>query len=340
MNLKYIQKCRICDNPFLKQVLNLGGHWLHGNFYNPNKELAPPKRKIPVELMQCDTSKQSYACGLTQLSITTPPEILYYDYGYRSSRSQTMKNWLQSIVNKIMEINPNIETTIDVGMNDGFMLNCYPEHVKKTGVDGGSIPTEEQRLGIEVINDFYPCNGLRGRYFDCFTAIACLYDIDDINTFIANVKQNIDVGGLFVFEVAYLPTIIRNVDYSHFVHEHLETYHLGALDYLLEKHGLKIFRAEITPTNGGSILCFACHDHNYSEFKTDENELNLKKIKFDEFEMGIADGVPFKGNRFQFAVDKHANELNSMVKEIISSGKTIHLYSATAFRKSTAAVHQ
>ncbi len=185
MHLKFRTTCRGCGNPHLANRFSLGNHFLHGNFYNPNKEIKPPLRKTPIELVQCDTTKDEAACGLYQLSTTIPPEVLYYDYGYRSGRSQTMVSHLKSIVDKILEIKPMLkyseENVLDIACNDGTMLKFYPSGLNRIGVDGGSIPAESKDDTINIINDFFPSGHLIDKTFSCISAIACLYDIEDLS---------------------------------------------------------------------------------------------------------------------------------------------------------------
>ena len=76
MNLKHIKNCRICGNPHLDKVLDLGMQFNQGNFILPNKPV-PPFRKMPLEVLRCNTQKYENGCGLIQNSVVVPPEVLY-----------------------------------------------------------------------------------------------------------------------------------------------------------------------------------------------------------------------------------------------------------------------
>ena len=326
MHLIYKNNCRICNNPVLKPAFSLGNHYLHGNFINPAKNIYPPTRKIPVELVRCDPAYND-GCGLLQLKHTVPPSILYSDYGYRSSGNTTMQNWLKWIVGSVMELNPNVKSVMDIGANDLFTLKQFHNSVRRVGVDGCDIISKVEKENIEVFNGLYPdvLYGSEHCQFDVILSISCLYDIESINGFVKNVAFQLKNGGIWVFEVAYLPTILKNVDYSHMVHEHLETYSLGVLEKLLARHSLRIFRAKITETNGGSILCYAT---NGDVHKNAEDEKHLQQLRFAEFNMMLDTDEPYI--TFRDKIAEHGRDVNSLITKIVrQEKKTVHLYSAS-----------
>lgn len=327
MHLKYINNCRICNNPGLKPAFSLGSQFLHGSFIDPSKNIYPPTRKIPVELVRCDPMVNN-GCGLLQLKHTVDPSILYAAYGYRSSTSQTMKNWLKSIVDSVMKLKPDLKSVQDIGANDLFTLKQFPNTIERVGVDGCDIINRVDQENIRVYNELYPRKYAYSPYttFDCILSIACLYDIENINEFVACIASELDNNGIWVFEVAYLPTILNKVDYSHYVHEHLETYTLSVLTNLLKRHGLHIFDVNITETNGGSILCYATHESS-TVFSNKENSDRIQKIRLAEFDMELDTDKPY--NQFSKKMIIHGMKLRSLVAGLVNKGKTVHLLSAS-----------
>lgn len=330
MHLIYKNNCRICNNPILKSAFNLGDHFLHGSFVNPTKNIYPPIRKIPVELVRCDPAYND-GCGLLQLKHTVDPSILYANYGYRSSTNRTMKVWLNYIVDSVMELKPKLKSVQDIGANDMFTLSLFPENVKRVGVDGCDIINKVDAGGIDVVNALYPVESrfLSVYYknkFDVILSIACLYDIELINKFVESIAYELKRDGIWVFEVAYLPTILRNINYSHFVHEHLLTFSIATIEKLLKKHDLRLFRANISETNGGSILCYACHD-SCDKFDNKKNQQNLQEIRLAEFDIELDTDKPYI--EFRDKINDHRQDLHNLVTKLVKSGKTIHLLSAS-----------
>lgn len=328
MHLIYKNNCRICNNPILKPAFSLGEHYLHGSFVNPDKNIYPPIRKIPVELVRCDPTNND-GCGLLQLRHTVPPSILYSDYGYRSSTSQTMKNWLKYVVDSVLKIKPEICAVQDIGANDLFTLKQFPKDIEcRIGVDGCDIINKVDSDGIKVINELYPPKVKKFESkFDVILSLACLYDIELINQFVSCVEYQLQHNGIWVFEVAYLPTILNRVDYSHYVHEHLETYSLSVLETLLKRHNLRLFKCELSETNGGSILCFACKD-SCPTFTSNEENQNIQKLRLIEFEMELDTDKPYI--KFADKMNEHGRDLYQLISKIVNiEKKTVHLYAAS-----------
>src|SRR5712671_1293270 len=88
MQISEIRGCRVCGNPRLVQILDLGVQALTGRFERPD---APPPPSGPLVLVRCDTSGEQPGCGLVQLVHDYHGEDMYGPgYGYRSSVTRTM----------------------------------------------------------------------------------------------------------------------------------------------------------------------------------------------------------------------------------------------------------
>ena len=154
MHLVFRKSCRVCGSTALTPVINLGDQYLQGSFVKPGKEM-PPMRKIPMSLVRCDPTIDERACGLLQMEHTVPPEILYSAYWYRSGTNNTMKNHLQTIVNKAVAIiNKPSSKVLDIGCNDGTLLFFYPEKFQKYGVDPSDISQEIDKKAEDIPSGF------------------------------------------------------------------------------------------------------------------------------------------------------------------------------------------
>src|SRR3954468_14786217 len=91
--------CRICGSPHLTPVLDLGPHHIAGAFADPDGTAAI-QRRVPLELVRCDTTRDQEACGLLQTSHTVPGAILYRSYWYRSGINRTMTENLHGIARR------------------------------------------------------------------------------------------------------------------------------------------------------------------------------------------------------------------------------------------------
>ncbi|MDB9512694.1 class I SAM-dependent methyltransferase [Kamptonema animale CS-326] len=329
MHLGHRKTCRVCGSSALTPVINLGEQHLQGSFVKPGKE-EPPLRKISLSLVRCDPTKDEKACGLLQMEHTVPPEVLYSAYWYRSGTNQTMRNHLQGITEEATAlINKSNARVLDIGCNDGTLLKSYPQDFIKFGVDPSDV-AQEITGDITAIQDIFPSEELskvlQGEKFDIITSIAMFYDLEDPVNFCKEIKKALAPDGLWVFEMSYMPSMLKMNSYDTICHEHLEYYSLAVLEYILKQADLKIVDALLNDINGGSIRCYATHIDNFS-FKRQEAVTRIKLLRQSEFDMELDTDKPYKN--FQDRINVHKEELISLLKMLRKEGKSIHIYGAS-----------
>ena len=329
MHLGHRKTCRVCGSSALTPVINLGEQYLQGSFVKPGKE-EPPLRKISLSLVRCDPTKDERACGLLQMEHTVPPEVLYSAYWYRSGTNETMRNHLQGITEEAASlIGKSNARVLDIGCNDGTLLKCYPQNFIKFGVDPSDV-AQEITGDITAIQDIFPSEELtkvlQGEKFDIITSIAMFYDLEDPVSFCKEIKKALAPGGLWVFEMSYMPSMLKMNSYDTICHEHLEYYSLAVLEYILKQADLKIVDAVLNDINGGSIRCYATHVDNFA-FKKQEAVTRIKLLRQAEFDMELDTDKPYKN--FQDRINVHKEQLVSLLKMLKKEGKSIHIYGAS-----------
>ena len=329
MHLTYRKTCRICGSLNLKKVIDLGDQHLQGSFIKLGKE-EPPLRKISTELVRCNPMDDENACGLLQTRVSVPPEILYSAYWYRSGTNQTMRDHLQDIARSALEMIGKLDVVaLDIGCNDGTLLKNYPKEVKKYGIDPSDI-AKEVNDDITIVIDTFPSDELTGllqhQTIDLITSIAMFYDLDDPVDFVRNISKILSPEGLWIFEMSYMPEMLKMNSYDTICHEHLEYYSLAVIERLLGRCGMKIVNVELNEINGGSIRCYATHTTNFC-YKNHTNFLKIKALRQQEFDLELDTDKPYKN--FQDRIDGHRVELLSLLRDIKRQKKTIHLYGAS-----------
>ncbi|TAF74895.1 MAG: class I SAM-dependent methyltransferase [Bacteroidetes bacterium] len=329
MHLIHRKTCRVCGSESLKNVIDLGEQHLQGSFVKPGKEI-PPLRKIACTLMRCDPTMDENACGLLQMEHTVPPSILYSAYWYRSGTNNTMRNHLKGIVDAVLKItNKTRANVLDIGCNDGTLLNNYPKEFKKFGVDPSDV-AQEIGKEVTVVQDIFPSKELMSQIgdlkFDIITSIAMFYDLEDPITFSKGIKNILSQDGVWVFEMSYMPSMLEMNSYDTICHEHIEYYSLAVIEFILKKADIKVFNVEFNDINGGSIRCYATHINNFS-FKAEEYAINLMTIRQKEFDLELDTDKPYKN--FQDRINIHKEELIKLLKNLKKEGKRIHIYGAS-----------
>lgn len=258
-----IRACRICGNPELVEVLDLGHQALTGVFPRTRDEPVPT---APLVLVKCHGSTES--CGLVQLAHTCDPTAMYgSNYGYRSGLNASMVAHLHAkVVDILARANaPAGSLVIDIGSNDGTTLSAYPKgQFELVGID----PTAEKfrehyRSDAHLIPDFFSSRVVREalgqRRATIITSFSMLYDLDRPLDFVADVAAVLHPNGLWFFEQSYLPAMLAKNSFDTICHEHLEYYCLRQIQWMLEAAGLKIVDVEFNEVNGGSFSIVAAH---------------------------------------------------------------------------------
>ena len=329
MHLKYRRSCRACGSPALTPVTDLGEQYLQGSFVKPGKP-DPPDRRIPLALVRCDPTRDEHACGLVQLLHSTPPRVLYSAYWYRSGTNNTMRAHLTEIAAEAAKlVDRPAARVLDIGSNDGTLLRAYPDSFSRVGIDPSDIASETAD-DLTIVQDLFPSAELDARAggepFDVVTSIAMFYDVEDPVRFVSEVKKLLPPTGIWIFEVAYMPTMLEQNAYDVICHEHLEYYSLGVLEYILERAGMRVFEASLNTINGGSIRCLATHSDNYAG-NTAEGSRQLDALRQREFELELDTDRPYSA--FQGRIDAHREELRALLRVIKQSGQRIHVYGAS-----------
>lgn len=329
MHLRHRKTCRVCGSASLTPVIALGEQFLQGSFVKDGLP-PPPQRRIPLTLVRCDPTRDEAACGLLQMEHSVPPAVLYSSYWYRSGTNNTMRNHLRGIAEEAMSIvGGDARTVLDIGCNDGTLLNCYPAGFSKFGVDPSDV-AQSAGGAIRLVRDIFPSSELdallAGGKCDIITSIAMYYDLEDPIGFARAIKSILAPDGVWVLEMSYMPTMLAMNSYDTICHEHLEYYSLAVLERIMGAAGLKVFNVSLNSINGGSIRCFVTHENNYRH-RSAEYALGLRALRQQEFDLELDTDKPYRN--FQSRIDAHRDELSALLKKLKADGKQIHVYGAS-----------
>jgi SAM-dependent methyltransferase len=329
MHILHKERCRVCGNRQLTPVIDLGDQYLQGSFVKPGVQ-APPKRKIPTQLVRCDVTASESACGLLQLKHSIPAEILYANYWYKSGTNQTMQDHLKGIVTCVNEIDGlEVRRALDIGCNDGTLLNAYDETVEKWGVDPSDVAAALQPP-INVIKTTFPSPTTEVKFadlrFDVVTSIAMFYDLEDPVGFARSVAAVLTDRGVWVLEMSYMPLMLAMNSFDTICHEHLEYYSLAVLQSIATRAGMRIFRVELNNINGGSIRCYCCKSDCF-EYEDSTWRDMIRRLQVREFEMRLDTDAPYLA--FQERILQNRNEMTEFLELVHAKGETIHVYGAS-----------
>lgn len=285
---KNIVECRVCGNSNLVELIHFNEQFISPTFVKSNIDNPLAEIKIPLTVLMCETKDELEGCGLVQLKETTEPDLLYTDYFYRSATNSTMVADLATVVEKSLQkvLVKNGDVVVDIATNDGTLLRNYSNSLVRIGVEPAkNIDWSNLDSGIKIVNDYFNdwelSKELNGKKVKIFTCCAMFYDLENPNEFVRTVKKNLASDGVWSIQLSYVLLMLKNMNFYDICHEHLEYYSLATLNYLMEKHGLTIFDAELNSVNGGSALVFITHVENKLEKSSSLRNLLIEETEAD-----------------------------------------------------------
>src|SRR6476660_6663986 len=117
-----MKNCRGCGSNTLEPILDLGCTPL-ANRLLQESEVGQPEPRFPLQLVFCPH------CTLVQITETVSPDVLFRDYVYFSSFSDTMLAHAGQLVESLVEQRRLTADSlvVEAASNDGYLLKHYAE---------------------------------------------------------------------------------------------------------------------------------------------------------------------------------------------------------------------
>jgi len=259
---------------------------------------------------------------------------MFSAYGYRSGINQTMTQHLAGIARGVesrVELKAG-DLVVDIGANDGTLLLQYrTKGAEYVGFEPSNIRPLQPTPSIHFIGDYFSAAGLKQLYGDrkakIVTSIAMFYDLEEPNSFVADVAAVLAQDGLWVLELAYLPTTLALNSFDTICHEHLEYYSLGPMEQLLRRHGLQVADAELNASNGRSIRVTVCQTDSPHREQSTAARSRVYALKKKEFELRLDTHEPYEA--FARNIQNVRRELPALLLKLMREGKRIYGYGAS-----------
>ncbi len=280
MKNEILKRCRICFSKKLNGYLDLGKQPFSNSFLN-YKDIKKEK-KFPLKVVVCKN------CGLSQLSIITNTKFIFSKYDYLSSSSKALSNHYKKLVEKLLknyDVFPE-NTVLDIGCNDGILLNHYPKNFNNViGIEPSDASKHIKQKRIKLINNFFNYKTSKN-YLNKYakpkiiTITNVLAQIDNLNELGKGLNNIINKESLIIIEFPYLLDMINKGLFDLIYHEHLSYFALTPLKFLFNKFGIKIINFERLNlgASGPAIRLFLAKNKSiYSSSKK-----VMKQIKYEK----------------------------------------------------------
>ena len=310
-------KCGICKSSNLFNFLSLG-HQPPSDAFLTMEELGKPETYYPMDMYFCEN------CNLVQLGYIVDPKVLFHEgYVYStSSNKDLIKNFneLTKMLVDRFSLSGN-DLAIDIGSNDGTLLSGYKgSGVKVLGIEptanadraiASSIPTLRRFFNRDTADFVSKVYGKA----KMITATNVFAHVDDVHEFMESIKLILSDNGVFVSESHHLLSLINEMQYDSFYHEHLRNYSVKPLINLFNLHDMDIFDVEMISSHGGSIRVFACHKGIYPILDSVNNVINI------ETKAGLYDKKTFVD--YAKKVENCRDDLKDLLFKLKREGKEV-----------------
>lgn len=275
---RVITNCEVCGESKIEPILFLG-YLPPVNDFHPIGERPREERSYPAEIFYCPK------CHLVQSGLIVDPKIIFpVSYPYTSSTTKVLRDNFAELYREctsMFEIKKD-DLVIDIGSNDGNLLNNFKDNHRVLGITPEDIGKIAIERGIPTILDYFTkevAEKVKSEYglAKIITATNVFAHVDHVNDVLRSILEILEEDGIFIVEAHYLLPLIQMNQFDTIYHEHLRYYSLRSLKYLLEMHGLQIVHAKQIPSHAGSIRVYAARYGKYPIKDTIAPILDLEK---------------------------------------------------------------
>jgi SAM-dependent methyltransferase len=319
-----IHSCRACDGERLTLVLSLGDTPLANSLVEPARR-SEPEPRFPLDLVLCES------CALLQITETVPPEVMFRDYRYFSSFSDTMLKHAATIADRLVKERRLGASSLaaEIASNDGYLLKNYVGHgVPVLGIEPArNVAAVAEEQGVRTIVEFFGRElgaelASKGTRADVLHANNVLAHVPDIRGVLAGAQAFLKDDGVMVIETPYVKPMLDHCEFDTIYHEHLFYWSITAFAAVARRVGLEVIDVEQLAIHGGSMRLFL------QQKGTSAPSAAVTSLLAAEEAWGV--NRPETYRAFATRVGGLKTELVALLRKLKAEGKSIAAYGAAA----------
>lgn len=311
----------------LIKVFDLGRQPLANDF---KKRADDHAGFAPLEVLYCPS------CTLAQLSVVVDPKVLYSNYTYVTSPSQTMLAHFGTLQQDIAEEFGSVpKSVVEIGSNNGALLAFLKKAwaLKVFGIDPAlNLVAEANDAGVPSMASLFNRDSAMEALAEIHTepdvilARHVFCHIDNWREFIMNAELLMHKESILCIEVPHAKNLIESCEWDTIYHEHLSYLTILSVTELLKNSNLKLHRVIRYPIHGGSVLLVIRRkDSKAQEHSSVVDEIRNEHCRESDWEW------------FRNKATDNIEFLKKAVRDLRAKGKTVAGFGASA--KSTVMIN-
>jgi len=249
-----INGCEVCGNTELEEVLDLGLHPLCDDLVEVTSDRICVEYPIKIGLCNdCKTAHQLYQVPKAELF----PESYHYRARFTADVLNGMRSLVESCESKVGTLEG--KTVLDVGCNDGSLLNFFREKGAETiGIEPTLACRDAEAGGHVVFHDYFAIDSAekiksRSPKIDVITFTNVFAHIEDLEELLSALKLLVSDETVIIIENHYLSPVLEKNQFDTFYHEHPRTYSLSSFIKIADNLGMVLMDVEFPERYGGNI---------------------------------------------------------------------------------------
>jgi hypothetical protein len=264
--------------------------------------------------------------------VVVDPVILYEDYPYVTSPSQTMFHHFTRLTDEIAN-QSGLGSVVEIGSNDGLFLSHLSNSgwTQLIGIDPAiNLSPAASARGVRTINSLFDEQAAKDALrivgeVDAVVARHVFAHIDNWKEFVRCLEVMSNTNTTVYLECPYCLDILNNCEWDTIYHEHLSYVTIRSIEALLKDTKFHLHKITAFPVHGGAIvMTLRRNDSTAQRDRSVDDYLERENITFTSWE------------DFSRRSRQQISSLNLMMFDLWGKGKTVCGFGASA--KSTVAI--
>jgi SAM-dependent methyltransferase len=211
--------------------------------------------KYPLTWLLC------HDCGLVNVSPDIPDDLIYRTYSYAASTVPALVRHHAEFASVLTErYGPRIRF-LEIGCNDGVLLNQLPKTWDRAGVDPSDVAwAQADTADYFLVGEPFQTDTFAADTFDVVTSSNAFAHFSGIADALDGVARVLKPGGEFWIEVHDLDATLATGQWDTIYHEHKVEWAMWSLSANLSARGLNVMEWSRPALHGGLLRARAVKD--------------------------------------------------------------------------------